>query len=236
MKLRFCVVFCFVLTGYSVEGRAQGLLDQMFRAPAAQDEQSATPEASTPKKTPKPHVAAKPKPPKKAVWRAPVNPPLPPARPWGEADASDAPDDPPTGSVSAAVEPVRETHEARTEARGAAMAEPPHASRPAPDDERSMVFIVRDGVRGPQDLEGRRVATGLSDETPDAVQRMVEKSAGVNVSAVAIGWSAGLASLARGEIDGVLLSLGPRIAARETEGVTLAGYLLLEIPVGSDAR
>ena len=224
---------------------AQGLLVQMFNPSITQ----AKPALANPVKPQsaqrKPIDVANPNPkaaPKKFVWKAPLHPPLPPTRPLGV--------------LKEIIEDEEETKAASLKMRDVSEQQVPNAAKNHHDDgslgtkltsqaspppnmshenspERLMAIIVRDFLRGPKDLVGRRIATGFSREDPDALRLMVEQSAGISISPVAVSWIAGLASLARGDIDGVLLGLGPKFSAKETEAVTLAGYQLIEIPIAT---
>ncbi len=91
-------------------------------------------------------------------------------------------------------------------------------------------------MRNAQDLEGQKIAIAFSTETPDEFRRLVRAGAGVNINPVEIGWGAGLDSLARGDIDGVLLSLGPRLTSGEKDGLKLGPYVILEIPLEPEGR
>lgn len=153
--------------------------------------------------------------------------PLPPPRPWGNRDAPDE------GSIVAS---QIETTPVMQAAREPAVQEtrPERSASPAREAETAqtaLVLIVRSDVLSAQDLKDRRIATGLSGESSERLQEMVERGSGLRVAAVDMSWGKGLESLARGEVDGVTVSLGPPLSPEETKGVALEKYQILEIPL-----
>jgi hypothetical protein len=157
--------------------------------------------------------------------------PMPPRRPWGSQDASKQ-DNVERGVASplqAAAPSERKDPDAV-----AAVAPPQSAATISGAAGRTIVMLVRPDVRRPQDLEGRRIAVSSMGDGTDKLQSLVKSSAGVTVMPVNLGWTSGLQGLIHGDVDGVLLSLGPSLSSSEMQGVALGGFQLLQIPLGPD--
>ncbi|MDB5651263.1 MAG: hypothetical protein JWL62_2783 [Hyphomicrobiales bacterium] len=159
------------------------------------------------------------------VRRWPRVGPMPPPRPWGSQDADS--ETPPAQVADPAIV-------------SAPVVQPQVASVPptsiAPSVGRTLVMLVRPDVRRPQDLDGRRIAVGSAGEGPDQLRDLVQRQAGVTLKPVDLAWTPGLQGLARGDVDGVLLSLGPALSSTELQGIALGNYQVLQIPLGPDAR
>lgn len=155
--------------------------------------------------------------------------PLPPPRPWEDRDAPDV--DAPV-VASAPMDAGKTAAPVPTVASPVKEAVVP-AAQPAAV-RRSLVLIVKRNLRGAQDLTDRRIATGLSGEKSERLQEMVERGSGVRLAAVDLSWGMGLESLAKGEVDGVSLSIGPPLGPDEMRGVMMESYQVLEIPLDRD--
>ncbi|MDB5594157.1 MAG: hypothetical protein JWM36_1118 [Hyphomicrobiales bacterium] len=182
-------------------------------------------DTSKPKPTP-----ARPAPVVARRW--PLVGPMPPRRPSGSQDASKR-DNVDRGVASVPQVPAAPQGKPPN---AVAVGVPPQQaatiSRPAG---RTIVMLVSPDVRRPQDLEGRRIAVSSTGEGGDKLQSLVKSSAGVTVNPVSLGWTSGLQGLIHGDVDGVLLSLGPSLSSSEMQGVALGGFQLLQIPLGPAA-
>lgn len=215
---------------------------QPGKAPAANAADTGEPASQATAEGPDPSSpdttgALKPKP-KPAAKRRIANAPLPPPRPWGDRDAPGAE----TEEV-AALPPASDTP---TPTPAPVVAAPAVATpiataapaAPAPDQERrpkSLVILAKSGLRSATDLRDRRIATGLSGESPERLKEVVEQGAGLRLDAVDMSWGAGLVSLAKGEVDGVTVSLGPPLTPEETRGVAMGNFQLVEVPLDGAA-
>lgn len=158
--------------------------------------------------------------------------PIPPRRPSDPQDASKR-DNVDIGVASVPRAPS--TAEVKG-AGGVATVAPPQQAPPVSGAAgRTIVMLVNPDVRRPQDLEGRRIAVSSTTEGVDKLQSLVKSNAGVTVTPVNLGWTSGLQGLIHGDVDGVLLSLGPSLSSSEMQGVALGGFQLLQIPVGPAA-
>ena len=192
--------------------------------------------------------------------------PIPPPRPWGQGDASAsdetimAGEDQPAeragtspDSVTSARDEIQPgSEEASTlplpfprpdvadlpPAAGGSSAEAgaagtTAAAAPALSPERALVVVVRGNVREPKDLNGKSVASGTSSEMETGE---LLSQAGLSPKMIELGFAPGLERLARGDVDGVVLSVGPRLSAAETSGLQLGDFRLLQIPLAPAER
>jgi hypothetical protein len=250
----------FIYTAWPVSGYAQ-FFGSPFGAPATSETAApqtlnavppATPKASDQSHQPKRTAEA-------AKRKFPVEPPLPPVRPWGKNDAPNnfaATSSPETKVLSSPLD--EETARGPNDVGQQAHVVPKHedvsaAARDAPvnsmagsgptttvnlpqGSEQVVVLIVKGGLEPLRGLHDVRIASGLEEKKSDDLRRLVMASSGVNLLPVQTGWTSGLVSLARGEVDGVLVGLGPRLTSNEKEVWNAGGYKVLEIPVSDAPR
>jgi hypothetical protein len=222
----------------SFGAHAQGMFDGFFQSPEPRTE---PPPVSEPDTAASDKPATTPKAPRTRRTTALKIVPLPPPRPaWLDADEPEA-------TATLAPKATGE-HDAGVNPSLAKPTEPSESAARAPDaptqkvgagqgpsqaraQQRTMTLIVRAGVKSPADLEGSRIALVQQDQQPESVSAMMQAQTGVHLNPVPAGWSAALSGLARGDVAGVLVSIGPALSASETAGLDLKGYRLMEVPV-----
>lgn len=198
---------------------------------------------------PAPRPAAKPKPVRKQIVRAP----LPPPRPWGALDAPEAeaevtaPESDQTASIPAPARPSAELAAPSAspspeppaedapppvvaQAPAPVVAAPPVAAAAPPvEPECRAILLVRKGEWNGRKLDGLRVARGKIDDS-DVARGILDDVPGVSMRVQDIDWTAGLLSLASGEVDGVLVGVN-RIRVSDLQNVWLGHFQLLQLPL-----
>lgn len=175
-------------------------------------------------KTPKPRPTEA-----KQQARLPKIGPIPPERPSGDLDENANP-------VASSVEPTPVQPESVATTPALPHTAPSIASAPlqdAPRGEPAMLLIVRPEMVAAQDLEGRRVAVWNTETSGDDVTRMFMESVGVTPKPIKRGLASGLKDLARGDVDAVLLGIGPRMSAPELAGLEMRPFRIMELSLRS---
>lgn len=101
---------------------------------------------------------------------------------------------------------------------------------------RTLVMVVRPEIEGPTDLTGRRLAVTPGPDDSGQIREILERAGVTATNVVPLEWVQGLLGMARGEVDGVVIGVGPGLSPDEVRNLAMGTYKVLQVSLGSTGR
>lgn len=95
----------------------------------------------------------------------------------------------------------------------------------------NILLLVRPGIDAPKDLDGSKIVVWREKERFDEVRLILEKVAGATLATSGDDFPSVLAMLANGDVDAILVGVGPKLSESDAEKLQLKPFGLVEIPL-----